>query len=139
MQRGEDEMTKIIAGCAYYAKTGGILIPRLVDEGKGIVMYTNSITGDLHEVSAELFRSLTRLPTPVEPKAQVESASAKVDVFEVYGASARERGWDFLVCKTIKDAMAFVESDIDGLEDGDEVKIVFRQYTKVQMDEVVYE
>jgi hypothetical protein len=61
------------------------------------------------------------------------------DVFEVYGGSAHERGWDFLVCKSIKDALAFIESDIDGLEDGEEVKIVFRTYTQSQMDEVIYE
>jgi hypothetical protein len=62
------------------------------------------------------------------------------NVWEVYGCSARARGWDFLVCKTIKDATALIEEDMDSMsEDGDEFKVVFKKYTQAQLDEVVYE
>jgi len=80
-------------------------------------------------------------------KAQVESASVepvpkdgeKTDVYEVFGSCATSRGWDFLVCTSLSNALENISDSLDSLEDGEEVKIVFRRYTKEQMDEVVYE
>jgi len=63
----------------------------------------------------------------------------RVNVFEVYGKTADARGWDFMVCKSAKDALEFIESDMDELAEGEEVRIVFRRYTEAQMDDVVYE
>ena len=75
-------------------------------------------------------------PSPITPE-------ALTIVYEVYGSSARSHGWDFLVCKTAKEALHIIESDIDELDtDPDEedvVKIVCRKYTKEQMEEVAYE
>jgi hypothetical protein len=62
-----------------------------------------------------------------------------INVYEVHGGNARGRGWDFLVCTSMKDALCTIESDLDALEDGEELKIIFKRYTKAQMDEVVYE
>jgi hypothetical protein len=61
------------------------------------------------------------------------------DVYEVYGSCAGRSGWDFLVCTTMKDALEHIETSLDSLEEGEEVKIVFRRYTKAQMEDVVYE
>lgn len=76
-----------------------------------------------------------------EPKAQVESASVepKTDVYEVFGSCATNRGWDFLVCTTLSNALENISDSLDSLEEGEEVKIVFRRYTANQMDEVIYE
>ena len=68
-----------------------------------------------------------------------EAVVVKMDVYEVYGSCATARGWDFLVCKSLKDAMEHVEASVDDLEEGDDVRIVFRRYTQEQMDEVIYE
>lgn len=67
------------------------------------------------------------------------TASDKVDVYEVFGSCATSRGWDFLVCRTLKEALEHIADSLDSLEEGDEVKIVFRRYTPEQMEEVVYE
>ena len=56
------------AACEYTAKTGATLIPRLVDHNKGVVMYTNSISGDLHEVSMETWNSLLAVAALQEPE-----------------------------------------------------------------------
>lgn len=61
------------------------------------------------------------------------------DVYEVYGSCATGRGWDFLVCTTMKEALEHIEDSLDSLDEGEEVKIVFRRYTQTQMEEVVYE
>lgn len=71
----------IIPGCEYTAKTGAILVPRLVNDDKGTVLYTNSISGDLHEVSAQKFLDLlmneqttdTREEVALPPNCFIES------------------------------------------------------------------
>jgi hypothetical protein len=73
----------------------------------------------------------TAEPAQGEPK--------MIDVYEVYGSCAGGRGWDFLVCTTMKDALEQIEVSLDSLEESEEVKIVFRRYTPAQMEEVVYE
>lgn len=74
---------------------------------------------------------------------EAKSAQELTDVFEVYGKTARSRGWDFLVCKTLKEALEVIEGDLDDLdadpEKEDEVRIVFRRYTESQMEDVIYE
>lgn len=61
------------------------------------------------------------------------------DVYEVYGSCATGRGWDFMVCMTMKEALEHIEDSMDSLEPGEEVKIVFQRYTAIQMEDVVYE
>lgn len=74
---------------------------------------------------------------------QVPQIEKLTDVYEVYGATARARGWDFMVCKTASEALHMVQSDIDELDDDpdneDAVRIVFRRYTAAQMEDVIYE
>lgn len=76
---------------------------------------------------------------PVADRPAEGIATEKTDVYEVYGSCATSRGWDFLVSKTMKEALEHIADSLDSLEDGEEVKIVFRRYTQDQMDEVVYE
>jgi hypothetical protein len=70
-------------------------------------------------------------------------APQNADVYEIYGKTARSRGWDFMVCTSAKEAIDLIESDIDELDpdpdSGDEVRIVFRRYTPTQMEDVIYE
>lgn len=75
------------------------------------------------------------MTTPIE----TSKPSELTDVYEVYGSCATSRGWDFLVCKTMQNALANIEESLDSLEEGEEVKIVFQRYTEAQMEEVVYE
>jgi hypothetical protein len=76
--------------------------------------------------------------TSVTPSPERQRAD-KIDVYEVYGSSAAVNGWDFMVCRTMAEALHVIESDLDDLEEGEEVKIVFRRYTAAQMEDVVYE
>jgi len=57
-------------------------------------------------------------------------------VFEVRGRSADERGYDCLVCKSLGDALSFVQSDMEDAEPGQSTTITFAIYTQDQMDEV---
>jgi hypothetical protein len=57
------------------------------------------------------------------------------DVYEVHGSG----GWDFTVCTTMKEALETIESDLDSLEDGEDLRIVYRKYTAAQMEDVIYE
>jgi len=61
------------------------------------------------------------------------------DVYEVHGSGARSSGWDFTVCTTMKEALETIESDLDSLEDGEDLRIVYRKYTAAQMEDVIYE
>lgn len=82
------------------------------------------------------------IPPPAEVAAPLPEPQEKdglTDVYEVYGGAATSRGWDFLVCKTMKNALENIEASLDLLEEGEEVKIVFRRYTAAQMEDVVYE
>lgn len=61
-------------------------------------------------------------------------------VFEIHGGgNAAGNGWDFTVCRTLKEALGTLEGDLDGMEEGDEIKIVFKNYTQAEMDEVIFE
>jgi hypothetical protein len=65
-------------------------------------------------------------PCCCELQAGAQVPQGNIDVFEVYGKSARRKGWDFLVCKSLSEALAIIEDDLDSLDqDG--------------MDEVIYE
>jgi hypothetical protein len=77
-------------------------------------------------------------PNKSLPVAQI-SDEEKIDVYEVYGGSAGAGGWDFMVCKTMREALHVIESDLDALDEGEEVRIVFKRYTPLQMEDVVYE
>jgi hypothetical protein len=76
-------------------------------------------------------------------KMQPQSGDGLHEVYEVYGETAQANGWDFVVCRSLKDALAILYSDIDELDADpdaeDEVRIRFRRYTKEQMDEVYFE
>src|ERR1700755_2927156 len=72
-------------------------------------------------------------------QSEAPSGEQTHNVFEVYGSSADAQGWDCTVCSSLKGAMHVVESDLDALNEGGEVRIVFKRYTQAQMDEVVYE
>ena len=69
-------------------------------------------------------------PTP-EPE-------TKTDVFEVYGPDASSRGWDFMVVLP-KDLEHHIAMSSDALDEGEEIRIIFKRYTQAQMNEVVYE
>jgi len=43
-------------------------------------------------------------------------APQNADVYEIYGKTARSRGWDFMVCTSAKEAIDLIESDIDELD-----------------------
>ena len=62
------------------------------------------------------------------------------EVFEIHGGNtAKASGWDFTVCRTIREAINTLESDLDDMNYEDEIKIIFKRYTQAQMDEVVFE
>lgn len=61
------------------------------------------------------------------------------DVFEVYGPTANGHGWDFMVYKSVKELENSLWLDLDALEEGEEVRIIFRRYTQSQIEDVVYE
>jgi hypothetical protein len=71
--------------------------------------------------------------------AEADGPAAGTPAFEVYGPQAEVKGWDFIVYKSLKDVEEAIWLDIDALKDGEEVRIVYRKYTKEQWDEVVYE
>jgi hypothetical protein len=68
-----------------------------------------------------------------------DNSGESIPVFEVYGPRADAQGWDFIVYKTLQDAIDHIESDLDGLPEDGELRIVFKRYTQEQMDEVIYE
>ena len=72
----------------------------------------------------------------------IEQAGAQVlpfNVFEVYSKRADRQGWDFIVYKSAQATLQELDFDLDELEDGEEIRIVFKRYTQEQMDEVIYE
>lgn len=79
----------------------------------------------------------------MKPESAMDTVVEKTDTYEIYGKTAQSKGWDFMVCKSAKEALAVIESDIDELDDDpdaeDEVRIVFRRYTAAQMEDVIYE
>lgn len=83
----ETQNRSIVAGVDYPAKTGALLVPRLVDEVKEIVMYTNSETGDLHEVSFskwyELLAPPLPAPTPTERVTEVQQEFVETGAREI--------------------------------------------------------
>jgi hypothetical protein len=80
---------------------------------------------------------------PIDPEKPEQNAPHAdcYEVYEVYGKTSQANGWDFVVCRSRKDSLAIVESDMDELDADaeDEVRVRFRRYTKEQMDEVIYE
>ena len=57
-------------------------------------------------------------------------------VFEVYGKTAEENGWDCVVCQSLESALTRLSFDLDSLEDGQEVKVVLKMYTESDMDDI---
>jgi len=72
-------------------------------------------------------------------KPESQNGDGKIDVYEVYGSCATGRGWDFIVCTSMTEALHNIEDSLDSLEEGEEVKIVFQRYTPAQMEEVIYD
>ena len=63
----------------------------------------------------------------------------RTDVYEIFGSTAQSNGWDFTVCQTIRESLDIIGADLDDLEDGEELRIVYRRYTPAQMEEVVFD
>ena len=63
----------------------------------------------------------------------------RTDVYEVFGATARSSGWDYTVCQSLSEALRIIEYDLDALEEGEELRIVYRKYSAVQMEAVIFD
>jgi len=64
----------------------------------------------------------------------------RTDVYEIHGGEhARSRGWDFTVCRTIRESLDVIGADLDALEEGEELRIVYQKYSAGQMEEVVFD
>ncbi len=62
----------------------------------------------------------------------------KFDVFEIHGGkSARGHGYDYSVCRTQTEAENILAADMDAMDDGDELKIIFRRYSQAELDDVI--
>jgi hypothetical protein len=66
-------------------------------------------------------------------------AETKTEVYEVHGRPADERRWDFLVCRSLGDALWYVQSAMEDAEEGEIVSVKFMRYTPAQLAEVVEE
>ena len=58
------------------------------------------------------------------------------EVYEVYGVNAEGCGCTYLVCRTLEEALGFVQSDMEDAKEGGKTTVVFRRYTQTQLDEV---
>lgn len=60
-----------LPGKSYYSNSGAVLVPRIVDTSKGSVLYTNSLSSDIHELSLSKWLEISQFPKP-EPVEEVE-------------------------------------------------------------------
>ena len=69
----------------------------------------------------------------------VPGADRRTDVYEVFGATARSSGWDYTVCQSLSEALRIIEYDLDALEEGEELRIVYRKYSAAMMEDVIFD